>query len=323
MVEVVKEKDRVNNPKSSTDIYTELFNGINSAKLLVDLPIYISPNLSTSEEVIKFFRSTISNLDRRIAFFKSFSPLSKKVIPVLSSLTPQTGETDTILTQFKALKDIFPMIAFRIFFKGFEMTFKEVTKIGPRAEDLLIYDLDTIPFTSPVVKKHRQELKTLKNFCAVIRSAINTEIQNTKLDPGEVIGEADNSLLEFYKEGRDRFDAFGDFVGIKKDEMTAGGTISPGFIFYDPLDNLYYGYKGKVKMLSEFEDTIVPEVLASKMVAAMKKTHPSYLTKNEGFETLLRIKSGKESGKSQAKFKKISMEHYLHCLWTKANEGDL
>jgi len=42
---------------------------------------------------------------------------------------------------------------------------------------------------------------------------------------------------------------------------------------------------------------------------------PPYLSPtNNGYSTLLNINSGGESGKSQAKFKKIAMEHYLYCM---------
>jgi Beta protein len=116
--------------------------------------------------------------------------------------------------------------------------------------------------------------------------------------------------------------AFGDYAGIKKDDLNAGGTISPGFIFYDPLDNLYYGFKGEVKDLAEFERTIVPAVLNSPVVARILAEQPLYLSAdNWGYQQLRAIRDGQESGKSQAKFKRIAMEHYLHCMRTKIHLG--
>jgi len=44
---------------------------------------------------------------------------------------------------------------------------------------------------------------------------------------------------------------------------------------------------------------------------------------NPGYKTLLSIKDGEENGKSQAKFKKIALEHYLHCIQIKITKGDL
>ena len=70
-------------------------------------------------------------------------------------------------------------------------------------------------------------------YKVAIRSAINTEIQNTKLDHGEVIADADNSLLEVFHSIL-QMDAFGDCAGLKKDELSAGGTISPDLFFTSP-----------------------------------------------------------------------------------------
>ena len=57
--------------------------------------------------------------------------------------------------------------------------------------------------------------------------------------------------------------SFSDFVGIKKDNITNGGVQSPGLIFYDAVENAFFGYrytygghkKGEVKPdLNEFEN---------------------------------------------------------------------
>jgi hypothetical protein len=155
-----------------------------------------------------------------------------------------------------------------------------------------------------------------------LRSAINTEIQNTKLDHGNVIADADNSLQELFPTLG--MNAFGDYAGIKKDDLSSGGTISPGFIFYDPIDNLYYGYKGDIKSLSQFEDRIVPDVLNSPVVANLLQRNPEYLSdQNKGYQMLLSIQNKIESGKSQAKFKRISMEHYLYCIKTLIVKGTI
>lgn len=142
------------------------------------------------------------------------------------------------------------------------------------------------------------------------------------LDHGDIVAEADNSLLEVFKVVL-KTEAFGDYAGIKKDDLNAGGTISPGFIFYDPIDNLYYGYKGSIKDLSEFEATIVPAVLNSAVVNILKASHADFVNAdNYGYRLLLDIQAGTEKGKSQAKFKRISIEHYLHCMKVKADRGD-
>ena len=108
---------------------------------------------------------------------------------------------------------------------------------------------------------------------------------------------------------------------------------SPGFIFYDAVQNSFFGYryrygghkKGETKpKLSEFETTIVPAVLDSNAVARMKTAKQNYLdNKNWGWNILNKIESGKENGKNAAKFKRISMEHYLHCIQQKLRAKEL
>lgn len=320
ILEFIKEKDRTSNKLSSKKIYSDLINSIKSDYVLLDLPIYFQPTFSTSEEVIKFFRKYVDNMDNRCNFIMQFESLKSKVVPVISSYLTKTGEMNTINEQFNKLSPVYNKLAFRFYTNKFNETFEEAKSII-RKNDLLIYDMDSIPVTSPIVKKNTKELKASfeNNLKIVIRSAINEDIQNNKLENGEVIGEADNSIIEYYFKNYN-YDAWGDYVGIKKDEISAGGSISPGFIFYDPVENYYYGYKGNIKSLSEFENTIVPEVLKSNIINQIRENDPEYLKNNEGYNTLLRINNGAEKGKNQAKFKKISMEHYLHCIKLKLDK---
>jgi hypothetical protein len=278
------------------------------------LPVYLQETSSTQTEIIQFNRTVIQNLSNRIGFFKQFSSQASKIIPVISSLLLSTGETNTLKFQFEQLKDIFPNIAIRTFINTIDNDISDILEFIRHDADFLIYDIDKIPITSPVIKKQKVHIDAVNARKIMVRSAINTDIQNVKLDHGEIVAEADNSLVELFDSRG--FQSFGDYVGIKKDDLSSGGTISPGFIFFDPFDNLYYGYKGNIKSLDEFELTIVPAVLNSEIVQRLRVRYPQYLTDNLGFELLERIGNGQETGKSQAKFKKISMEHYLHCIKT-------
>jgi hypothetical protein len=324
LIEIIKEKDRSNNPLAPHEIILELVESVSANKIAIDLPVYLSLSTSTADEVIKFYRKVISSVTERIKFFNSLSSQNDKIIPVISSLLFQTGEVETIKIQYDSLKEVYPCIAIRLFFNGFNETKADVLKCALRANDFIIFDLDTVPVSNPIIRKYSNEFKKElpDTFKVLVRSAINTDIQNVKLPEGDVIGEADNSLLEQFKAYS--FNAFGDYVGIKKDEMPAGGGISPGFIFYDPLDNVYYGYKGDIRKLQEFEKKIVPQVLSSNVVNRILNEKPQYLNdENKGYKTLLNIQAHEESGKSQAKFKKISMEHYLHCIKININENKI
>ncbi|MEN6387192.1 MAG: hypothetical protein ABFD79_18590 [Phycisphaerales bacterium] len=131
--------------------------------------------------------------------------------------------------------------------------------------------------------------------------------------------EADNNHIDVDHMGIFGVNATGDYGGIKKDDLSAGGTISPGFIYYDAVENQYFGYKASIKgSLDEFRNTIVPDVINSAATTSMLAHIPPFVgPENPGYATLLRINEGDESGKSQAKFKRIAMEHYLHCMQIK------
>lgn len=316
LLEIIKAKDRTNNKVSMENIWLGYASSIKADKVLIDLPTYLKDSSGMQDEVLVFNRTTLSNIDKRIKFFQMFEPFKNKVIPVISSLLVKTGETDTITKQIQALRKTFKSIAVRTFTNTIESEYEEINALLTD-DDILIYDLDTILPYNPLIKLQKKKVDFITQpYKVMLRSAINTEIQNVKLNHGEIIAEADNSLLDIYS--KIGFSAFGDYVGVKKDDLGSGGAISPGFIFYDPLDDLYYGFKGDIKDLNEFERTIVPAVLNSPAALRMKQEQPYYLDNaNQGWNTLLSINRGDESGKSQAKFKKIALEHYLHCMKVK------
>jgi Beta protein len=325
IVEIVKEKARSNQRTAGHEDFANTLATVRAGRIILDLPIYLDPSISTATEVREFFLGTISDLRHRISYYRHYRHPKGRVIPVISVLQPHSDEPNTLITQFQELEGEFPQLAIRIFINGFDIAFRELQKIQLRSDDLILYDLDTTEITNPLVRLQKKTLDEhyRGSFQAVIRSAINTDIQNVKLDHGEVIPEANNSLLELYHSKPYQFPAFGDYAGVKKDDISTGGTISPGFIFYNPEDNLYYGYKGRSKSLDEFERTIVPDVLNSPIIRHWEKVGSPYLRGNQGYDRLQRIRYGQESGKSQAKFKWISIMHYLHCIKVKIDLGEL
>jgi hypothetical protein len=61
LIEIIKEKDRKDNLRSPVEIYSEIITKVKAKKVLMDLPIYLIPKVSTSSDVRTFFLSTISN----------------------------------------------------------------------------------------------------------------------------------------------------------------------------------------------------------------------------------------------------------------------
>jgi len=325
MIEIIKPYDRKRQEqKSFAEIYLDLINTIKAARVFVDLPLYIKQRGSLKTEVLAFSRGVINDRRRRTDHLLSFAPLSEKIIPVVSSFKQKTGEANTIELQANDLRGTFDSIAFRILVHNFDDDWIDVQRVALE-EDFIILDLDTIaPYPSPTLKRSVINVWRRFNRCpqVLLRSAINTDVSNVKLDHGEPVLETDNGLLDMHKAGF-YADAFGDYAGVKKDELTSGGTISPGFLFYDAINNEYIGYKGKLKSLDEFEKTIVPDVIGSAPAIAMGSDQRAFLSNdNVGWRILNRIRNGEESGKSQAKFKRIALEHYLHCIRQRVEAGE-
>ncbi|KAF5059676.1 Beta protein [anaerobic digester metagenome] len=329
LLEIVKEHDRIRRAdvqRSFEAIHNELINSIKAKHVFVDLPVYLKQSGSVKDEVVAFSFRVTNNVVRRCEYLNQLSRLSPKAIPVISSYLIKTGESDTIERQYSLLKNNFTSLAYRLFPLSFSVDFPIVRELI-RPNDYLIIDLDQIPpYPSPPLKQIISTLKPFTGSCKILlRSAINTDIQNVNLDHDQIVIEADNNHIDIVHMGSFGVNATGDYVGIKKDDLTAGGTISPGFIYYDAIGNQYFGYKAAIKgSLSEFENRIVPDVLNSSATKGMLNHTPPFVSiDNPGYSTLLNIQSGSESGKSQAKFKKIAMEHYLHCIKIKIETNEL
>ena len=322
LVEIVKEYDRARKPESQRsfeEIHNDLIRDIKAERVFIDLPVYLKVTGAVQVEVVDFSLTILNNLEKRCEYLLKLRDHSPKVIPVVSSYMLKTGETGTIEKQNEIISPYFKTIAYRLFPQTFSIDFPIVKELV-RDNDFLIMDLDQIP-PYPKSPPLRPIVSALKEFTGcfkiLLRSAINTEIQNVKLEHGQVVFDADNSHIETDIMHDFGVNATGDYVGIKKDDLTAGGTISPGFLYYDAVENQYYGYRADIKELSQFEHKIVPDILDSDSTSRMLTNVPTYVgEENPGYATLVNIRNGEESGKSQAKFKRIAMEHYLYCMMT-------
>jgi hypothetical protein len=330
LLEIVKEFDRSRKEdaqKSFSEIHLELIGLIKAEHVFVDLPVYLKQSGAVKDEVINFGLKVLNNLEIKCDYINQLESASDKMIPVISSFLLKTGEIGTIQKQKELLSPSFTRLAYRLFPQSFSQDFPIVSELA-RADDYIIIDLDQIiPYhKSPPLRPIVEALKQFDGCRKILlRSALNSEIQNVKLDHGQVIFEADNSQIDSEVIVAFGVSAFGDYVGVKKDELTAGGSISPGFIYFDAVENQYYGYKAAIKgNIDEFANTIVPAVINSPSSVRMLAAVPPFLKEdNLGYKTLIDINSGIESGRSQAKFKRISMEHYLYCIKVLINSGKL
>jgi len=331
-VEIFKEFERQTEKslnKSFSETYVPLLAGINSSKVFVDLPVHLKPNNKMKDEVLDFVIKVLGSRENRTVHMLQLSALADKIVPVISTYSQRTGELNSILTQESELRSKFQTLAFRTFEKTISSDIQQIKNVA-RPQDFLIVDLEENPADpeDPYMIQTIMEAIAYFDICKIIvlASAIPHDLSNTHLLHGELIPRGDNRLLLNYHLLGGH--CFGDYAGIKKDEVTDGGSISPGFIFYDPVQNAYYGYKGSERKkgekgdLADFEKIIVPAVYNSATATRMQASDLLYLTtQNIGWTILAKIHLEDEPGRNQGKFKRISLEHYLHCMRVKIAAG--
>jgi hypothetical protein len=320
-IEIVKEKDRPRKLSYSI-FYRSLLLAIKSNSVFVDIPVHFRVENNTHPDVIKFL-TEMRDVDRRISALLALTP-SPKMIPVISSYHTITGVTGTVKKQVEKLRPTFPRLAFRITAKdpGFE---SELDQVEPwlTSEDHLIldFDEDCIDLNSDHI---RDINKRLMNFShcpiVVLRSAIPKEVKYKDFIDDEEIPETDNRLLKQYK--LLNASAFGDYAGIKKDRLPkSGGTenIVYGCIYYDGTTNAYFGYKGSKPGYSELKDSVIPAVKQSKATTRMKQSSLNFISDaNLGWKLLNSPTIGRPGD-----LKRVSMEHYLHCVKVLIEAGEL
>lgn len=335
-IEIIKELDiKPREPSSNTplkktvrkiktfeSVYLPVIDKIKSSKVFIDLPVHLNESNNLKPEVLQFIRRVINKRDLRTNYMLKLAAASNKIIPIISTYSQKTGEPNTIILQEKDLRSTFDIIAYRTFEKTFLSDLMQINQVA-KANDYLIIDLEENlpdPKDEDLITPILEKLKTF-NKChkIILRSSVPNNLRNNHLDHGNKITEIDNRLIYNYTELSG--DSFGDYSGIKKDRIEKGGSISPGFIYYDPIGNVFYGYKGVIDKLESFKDIIVPSVINSQTTERMRLSDLDYLKGNQGWNLIQLVDNGLENGKSMGKFKRISMLHYLHCLKTKIDAG--
>lgn len=311
--------------------YVPILMAIKSEKVFVDLPVHITTANKMKSKVLKFLKEVVEDRELRTKYMIKLAGFSNKFIPVISTYWQIKNEPNSILLQEKDLRKPFKYLAFRTFPLTFNQDIKQIKKVANKG-DYVIYDLGNteISVDDPDVLKPELDQLRKEIGCEVIivKNIIPNEIKNYKIVHGMKIERISSDLLNQYKK---LFGSgFGDYVGIKKEDLVDGGSVSPGFYFYDPVENSYYGYRGNryringkvTGKLEDFEEIIIPDVMKSGAVRRMRASGLPYLAEmNTGWEMIKKMKSGIENPKSQGKFKRISMEHYLHCIITQINAG--
>ncbi|MFZ5897994.1 MAG: beta family protein [Bacillota bacterium] len=311
MIEVLKEKPHASMNGTFSELAERLFGSL-KFPVILDFPMAYRVRSSTPAEIGNFLRPIQTNQQQRLNRYSQLKNI-KNIIPVVS-YNPSIKKLNPkeISSTASSLRKHFDTLAFRFYFDHFTDALSGASSVVSPG-DILILDLDQAAHTSPVFGPLYQsisELKKVKQFrSVVIRSAINADIFNNQLIDDMPIASADNSLRDAFSAYG--FDAFGDYAGIKRDEIRKGGTISPGVIFYSWHDNVYVGYRGIQHDLDSFANVIVPNLLKSRYWRLYSKAHRNSCP---GCKVILNIAAGNDTGANQAKWKRIAIMHYIYTM---------
>lgn len=309
-------------PKKFEEVYLPLLEKVNAKRVFVDIPVHLTPKRSMKPETLKFLQVVAGSREKRTEYINKLVDLKDKIIPVISTFSQRTGEPRSIELQERELRQTYPVLCFRTFAKTFVNDIEQIKKVS-RPTDYLIMDWED---SSLDIEDEEQidiieEIKKCKCFKIIHRNAVPGNLTNIGLEHGKVVKVIDNSLIEIFQKYNGT--SFSDYAGIKKDDISKGGGISPGFIYYDAVRNRFYGFKGTVDKPITFKTIIVPDVIASRATLRMNTAPLPFLSSvNFGWQMLNDINIGIEPGQSAAKFKRIGMEHYIHCLKTRIANGD-
>lgn len=177
-------------------------------------------------------------------------------------------------------------------------------------EDFFFFDIGEQSVNNSVLRMKYKKIKKMIGEAkfVLLNSPRKESFWNTDIIDGDEIEDINNSAFTDY--GHLNFDGFGDYAGVSKAMPSSGGQISPAGVFYDKELNLFYGYR-RDKDLDEFRDYIVPSIMNSSSWTNLSKEH---LQNCIGCSSILNIGNGKENGRSQGKWKGITINHYIYSV---------
>ncbi|MCK8827933.1 beta family protein [Natroniella acetigena] len=322
LLEIVKEKPHSNMKGNFKSSYLRELRQFD-IPFMLDFPLYL-PLTEDTKDNVKAFLKPLQERDPLItAKFLGLKDI-QNMIPVVS-YPPSKYNADNIIYKTHILRKEFNRLGFRVYFNHYTdfINIIKKTKKIMKNNDILIVDLSySIPISEITSKESKliKEVKKDKEIKTVIlKSSIPTGITNSSFDKFEVIQEANNQLLVKYKNKQFNFDAIGDYVGVKKTNLTKYPPYlpeSPGFIFYYYPENIYIGYGHQEKSWGQLEDYILPNLIGSVYWNNYGENHQQGCP---GCQMILDIKKNGK-GKSPGKWKQISIMHYLYTINENINE---
>lgn len=147
-----------------------------------------------------------------------------------------------------------------------------------------------------------------RNTNVVILNSPRPEFPNLEIIDNEIIMKINNSAFEDFSARN--FDGFGDYASSTGVMPTTGGAISPAAVFYHLKENVFYGFRGG-RDLDQFNYHIIPSIMESSAWICLSTEH---IDNCPGCKMILDIRNGVENGRSQGKWKGISMDHYIYSI---------
>lgn len=310
LIEIVTAKPHSSMKGSFSELYVKDLASI-EVSCMIDFPTHLSLSKSTLDNVRDFLLPLKRDRSRVIKMMLALAEVPGAV-PVISYDPQAQYVATTLVNEARTLKQQFERLAFRVFAGSSGLLLDELEAVVNK-NDIVILDIDTAPHISPALKPIYGRLLSLreKTLCSlvIIRSALSPQLTNIGLVDGQPIADADNSLRDVY--AAHGFDAFGDFAGIRKDDLVKGGRISPGVVYYFWDENVYVGYRGRKPDLSEFATHIAPTVAQSRY---WHHTSDHHKASCPGCRYIQDVLTGVASGRSQGLWKRISIMHYIYSM---------
>lgn len=309
LLELVNERAAQKRTGTFQDTYLDDLSKLNYP-ILVDIPVYLNVNKGTRNNVGNFLRKFKQNPSLKIDYYRMLN-YNKQIIPVLSYDPRVPYVTGTFSKDCIELRESFNRMGFRIFNTKYLQTM--LSDIGQviRADDFLVLDLKKESQNDKnvqVIINLINQFKASVGFTSIIiRSAINPDVIYNKMHDGSIVTGADNSLLKDYS--KLGFDAFGDYVGIRKDPTISGsgGNIpSAGFLYYSWHINSYLGFKGRIPDYNEFLNHIKPSVINSNYWARYSNKHHNNCPGCSGVVSSVSTKTWD--------WKRYAIQHYLYTM---------
>lgn len=277
--------------------------------LFVDVPMHIKISQSTLEDVEQFLSLPIVNINERLNIFQQIGYLPH-ITPVIS-YNPNTNFSAGVLnTQRQFLAKLgYDKFAYRLYNAAFDAPFIEIAKIIGK-DDTLIFDLDYKSLSTEGTKCTAiNALKTKVGFFSVpIQSMIPKSLKNKDYVHKGIETNIDTSIVKDSK--TKGFDAFGDYCGIKKNDLKKARGISPAFLFYSFKNNHFIGFRGTQDKMPTFKTIIAPAILSNPV---WNEYSQALINSCPGRQYILTINANQGTG-NQTTWKTAGIAHYLSTM---------